>query len=174
MPKVGCGNQIATVEEDGHTMKPGSWGDPFPPTGVTNLSSGVYCLDDGFTMDDGMKLSGNQVVFKITNGRVRFSGHAELDLSAPGSGQNAGLLIYQPQDNMNRMSLNANAFSSFRGTILAPGALIIINGNASPIGFHSQIIGNTIQVNGQDDIIFKIIPDQNYKALTFPQVQFTK
>ncbi len=174
MPKVGCGSQMAKIQEDGHTMSPGSWSDVFPPPGVDQLASGVYCLNDDFTLNDNSQLSGNQVVIKMEHGRLHFSGHAQVDLSAPGSGPNAGLLIYQPQDNTNVMSLNANEKSSIRGTILAPGAQIRIKGNGSSYGFHSQIVGYTIQVDGQDDIVFKVIDDQIYKALTFPQVQFSQ
>lgn len=174
MPKVGCGGQMATIQADGHTMSPGSWDDKFPPPGIHMLSGGVYCLNEDFTLGDGDQLIGRNVVIKMEHGRLQFSGHAQINLSAPKSGSLAGLLIYQPQDNTNIMSLNANESSSIQGTILAPGAQIRIKGNASSSGYHSQILGYTILADSTDDIIFKIIDGQNYKALTFPQVQFSK
>ncbi len=174
MPKVGCGGQMARIQGDGHTMSPGTWSDTFPPPGVTSLSSGVYCLDGDFFLGDNSQLEGRQVVFKMEHGSLHFTSSARVDLSAPGSGSLAGLLIYQPQDNTHYMALNANPYSRIRGSILAPGAQIRIHGNSSSYGFHSQIIGYTIQVDGDNDIVFRILEEQNYKALTFPQIQFSQ
>ena len=174
MPKVGCAGKMAIIQADGHTMSPGTWSDTFPPPVVTTLSSGIYCLDGDFYMGDNSKLTGVGVVIKMEHGRLHFASSAQIGLSSPGAGDLAGLLIYQPQDNTHYLSINANAYSNISGTILAPGAQIRIHGNASAYGFHSQIIGYTIQVDGQDDIIFKIIDGQNYKALTFPQIQFSQ
>ena len=174
MPKVGCGGKTAMIQADGHTMSSGSWSGPFPPPGVHDLMSGVYCLNDDFYVGDGVQLSGTQVVFKMEHGRLQFSGSAQINISAPKSGTLAGLLVYQPQDNTNIMSLNANEQSSIQGTILAPGAQIRIKGNGSSSGFHSQILGYTIMVDSTDNIVFKIVDGQNYKALTFPQVQFSQ
>ncbi len=175
LPKVGCGSQIATVSADGHSMSAGSWGnDPFPPPGVHTLNSGIYCLNGDFIMGDNQQLSGNGVVIKMQHGQLHFALSSQINLSPPGAGPLAGLLIYQPQDNTNYLALNGNADSTITGTIFAPGAQIRIKGNASSFGYHSQIIGYTIMVDGDNNIIMKILDNQNYKALTFPEVQFSK
>ncbi len=175
LPKVGCGNQIATVQADGHTVSPGSWDDGnFPPPDVHYLSNGIYCLNGDFILGDGDKLSGSNVLIKMEHGRLQWSGNAQINLSPLKAGSLAGLLIYQPQDNTSIMALNANSQSSITGTIFAPGAQIRIKGNSSNIGYHSQVIGYTIVADSTDDIIFKIVDGQNYMALSYPQVQFTK
>ena len=174
MPTVGCGNTMAEVTEDGHTISPGNWDDDFPPPGVNTMESGIYCLNKDFIVD-GQKLTGANVLIKMEHGKLRFSGNAQINLSAKnGAGELAGLLIYQPADNKNPMNLNGNEESTFRGSILAPGAQIRINGNDSKSGFHSQIIGYTIYVNGQSNVIINILPDQNYNALSMPKIQFSK
>ncbi len=173
MPKMGC-NQPAEISEDGHSMTSGYWDDIFPPPGVDTLGSGVYCLNSDFIVTDNRELKGNGVVFKIEHGRVQFAGNATINLSAPKSGDLAGLLIYQPAENTHYLALNANEDSSIRGTILAPGAQIRIKGNDSDYGFHSQIIGYTIDVDGNSNIVMRYIDDQNYDALTMPEIQFTK
>lgn len=172
MPKVGCANKkMAEITADGHTMTSGSWDDDFPPPGVDTLQSGIYCLNKDFIVPAFQKLTGYNVVIKMEHGKLRFSGNAQINLSAPnGAGDLAGLLIYQPADNINPMSLNGNELSTFRGTILAPGAQIRINGNDSRSGFHSQIIGYTIYVTGQSNVIIAYRPDQNYHAYKMPEV----
>jgi hypothetical protein len=175
MPKVGCGKKEAEILPDGHTMSSGSWGGgDFPPPDVTWLESGVYCLDGDFVMLGGQPLTGGNVLIYVKKGQVRLSGMSDINLSAPHAGQYDGLLIYQPIENKNPMVLNAGTDSSFQGSILAPGAQIKIKGNDSKYGFHSQIIGYTIDVDGDSNVIIKYIDNENYYALTMPEVQLAK
>ncbi len=176
MPKIGCGTKEATVSAlDEHEMSPGNWGgEDFPPAGVTRLRSGTYCLDSDFVLTGARTLSGGAVLIYMKRGQLRWSGASVIDLSPPAGGQFEGLLIYQPIENKNPMILNVGEGSKVKGTILAPGADVRIKGNDSLYGFHSQIIGYTIDVDGDSNIVFKYIDDQNYHTLTIPEVQFVK
>ncbi len=172
MPKVGCPNE-AEISLDGHTMSPGNWGDPFPPPGVVSLESGIYCLDGDFTMGGGV-LEGGEILIYMKHGQLHISGAAQVNLTAHHGGKYAGLLIYQPIDNTHLMVLNGNEKSSYMGAILAPGAPIKIKGNDSTFGFHGQIIGYTIEGDGNSNVVIKYVDDENYDALYMPEVQFTK
>ena len=175
MPKVGCGTKEATVSEDGTSISPGNWGeDDFPPAGVNHLGSGTYCLNGDFVIPGARQITGNGVVFKMEHGSVRWSGAAVIDLSASRTGAQKGLLIYQPPENQSPMVLNAEDGSSIRGTILAPAAPILIKGNESEYGFHGQIIGYTIEADGQSNVVIRFLEEDNYQALTMPEVQFVK
>jgi hypothetical protein len=173
MPDVGCGAREALISEDGSTMSPGNWGDLFPPDGVTGLENGVYCLDGDFIMGGG-SLTGNKVLIYLKHGRMQISGGSVLDLHAPDSGKHAGLLVYQPPENRHRLVLNAALGSSVVGTILAPGAQIRIKGGDDPSGFHSQLVGYTIDADGDSNVIIRYIDEQNYDALHWPEVQFAQ
>ena len=171
MPKVGCGGD-AEVSEDGTSMSPGSWGDDFPPPGVTTLGGGVYCLSNGMHVTG--HLEGHNVVFKVTGGEVRFSSGADILLDAPNGGPNAGLLIYLPMENRSRVVLNGGAGSSIQGTILAPASPILIKGLDSKRGFHSQIIGYTIEADGTSNVVIVFRPEQNYQSMTMPEIQLSE
>jgi hypothetical protein len=173
MPKLGCGSKMAVVDELNGTMTAGNWDeDVFPPDGVHSLDGGIYCINGDFILCDGQKLSGSNVLLIIENGKVKISGHAEVQLSAPKSGGAQGLLIYMPIKNKNVLVLNGNADSKFSGTILAPGADVRINGLDSTTGaaYHSQIIGYYIEVDGNSNIYIKYKDDQNYDAFKMPEV----
>jgi Flp pilus assembly protein TadG len=174
MPEFGCGSKMAEVSEDGLTMSPGNYDeDVFPPEGVQFLESGVYCINGDFLIG-GNSLEGSGVVFKMESGKLKWSGNAYIDLSAPMSGDLAGLLIYAPMENENRMVFTSNDQSALRGTILMPGAEIHLNGGNSQIGYHSQIIGYRIVSNGQSNIVIKYEDEHNFDTYSMPEIQLIK
>ena len=171
MPKVGC-NADAEVSADGTTMTAGSWGDIFPPPGVTRLESGTYCLGNGMHLTGAIE--GNNVIFRVDRGEVRFDSNATIVLDAPNSGANAGLLIFLPMDNRSKVVLNGGAGSSITGTILAPAAPILIKGMDAQRGFHSQIIGYTIEADGTSNVEIIYNPEQNFQSLSMPEIEFSQ
>ena len=171
LPKFGCGGDAA-VSEDGTSMTSGRWDDIFPPPGVTHLESGTYCLQKG--MDITGDLEGSNVVLKIEDGDVHFSGGAKILLDAPHTGDLKGLLMFVPMNNRNKIVLNGGADSIIKGTILAPASDIHINGNDSSAGFKSQIIGYTIDVNGDSNVVIDYKDELNYNTLTMPEVQLSE
>jgi hypothetical protein len=177
MPQIGCGTKIAEIsggvpDADGKiinaTLSPGSWSEDFPPEGVTFLESGVYCIGGNVSVEG--TLIGTGIVLFVEKGSVGFSKGAQVELSAPKSGQLAGLLLYMPQDNHSRLTLNGNNDSNYKGTILAPGADLHLNGLDSKEGYHSQIIGYYIKVDGQDNIQIVYRDDQNFDAFKMPEI----
>ena len=159
-------------------MSPGYWDvekdEKFPPKGVTTLKSGIYCINGDVRVNGGETLEGTGVLLVVDNGSVHFNGNATIDLGAPGGGPFQGLLLYLPMTNDGDIVLNGNADSSFRGTILAPASLIRLAGNESSYGFHSQIIGFTIELTGDSNILIKYLDSQNYDAVISPSVEITQ
>ena len=171
MPKVGCGGD-AEILPDGTTMTAGSWGDDFPPPGVTRLEGGVYCLGNGMHITSN--LEGHNVIFKVVKGEVRFGNEADIILDAPNAGVNKGLLLYLPMENKSKVVLNGGAGSIIKGTILAPASPILIKGMASDRGFHSQIIGYTIEADGTSNVVIVYNPEQNFESLSMPEIQLSE
>jgi len=176
MPQVGCHKPVIK-SLDGLTLSPGSWEEPesFPPKGVRYLEPGVYCItNNDFIAKGDDALEGRDVIIKVEGGKIEFGGNTEVDLRAPDQGDLAGLLIYMPMDNHKPITLNGNNKSRFNGTILAPGAEIHLNGNASKYGFHSQIIGYSVLSDGTSDIKITYTDEENLDAYTMPEVQLIK
>ncbi|MDK1119607.1 MAG: Tad domain-containing protein [Anaerolineae bacterium] len=177
LPKVGCNKDAKIIVDEltgepTDTMTAGHWSGDFPPAGIEILNKGIYCVGD-FIINGGDKLSGSNVTI-VVDGTLHWSGNAKIGLSASKSGKFAGLLIYLPIKNGNKVVLNGNAESRIQGTILAPGANIHINGNDSNYGFHSQIIGYRIDVKGNSNIIIKYLDEQNYDAYNMPEIELTQ
>jgi len=176
LPNISCDDKIAAVhvDEDMNSyMTPGNWDeDVFPAEGVTSLKSGTYCINGDFIVDAGQQLEGSNVLLVVDSGRVGISNNATVNLSAPTGGNYQGLLLYVPIDNHSIVALNGSDDSNYRGTILAPGADVRINGLDWKGGgaYHSQIIGYYVEVDGSDDIYIKYKDEQNYDTLTMPEV----
>jgi hypothetical protein len=119
-------------------------------------------------------LTGDHVLFDMEGGQMHISGGVSLNLTAQDSGPNSGLLVYQPMQNKKPVILNLSADSSFVGSVLVPGAEIRIKGSDSAAGFHSQLVGYTINADGDSNVIIRYNEDENYKALYWPEVQFAK
>lgn len=177
LPRANCGTKIANVDELTGIMSAGTWEEGiFPPEGVHVLEGGVYCLQDDFVVSEGQVLEGDGVVIVMEAGDIHISGHAEIDLSAPKSGQNAGLLIYMPIDNAGLINLNGSDTSKYQGTILAPRADLRLNGMDSMRGaaYHSQIIAYYIEVDGADNLEINYKDEQNWDTLSMPEVILIK
>lgn len=174
MPEINCGDEVAQISADGASMTPGNWDEKFPPAGVTNLEPGVYCLAAGFEITGNQTLTGHNVTFNVTGGEVQFGGNANLSLDAPDEGDYKGLLIYLPIENDSQVVLNGGSTSAFTGTILAPASEIVINGNNSPSGFHSQIIGYRVTADGSSKVVIVYKNSENYDAITMPEIQLSQ
>lgn len=172
-PRAGCGSKIASVDPLTGEMTSGNWDEGiFPPEGVTQLGSGVYCLQDDFIVGDGGTLTGSGVTIVMEDGNIKIGGHATINLSAPKSGPNQGLLIYSPIGNRGIIALSGDGESNYMGTIYAPGADLRINGLDSLQGgaYHSQIIGFYVEIDGSSNILVRYKDDQNYDTYKMPEV----
>ncbi len=159
--------------ENGNVLSPGNYSGTFPPSGVTQLEPGVYCVDGNFRMNASNVLNGSEVIIRVS-GDVRWSGGATINLSAPTSGPFAGLLLFLPEGNTNEVQINGNSGSTFTGTILAPSASVSINGTGGVTGLNSQVIGYTVNLSGTTNTFINYNAGQNYQAPENPAVQLVQ
>lgn len=172
LPNPSCGTTNASIT--GSSMSAGNYTGTFPPSGVTSLQSGVYCISGDFTMHGG-QLNGGGVVIVLENGAIDWNGNAQPTLSAPTSGPFTGLLIYAPVSNTNTMKINGNSNSTLTGTILLPGAPIVINGNNSQLQkTDSQLIGYTVNLSGSSDTQIVMNTSHQFQPLSAPMIQLIK
>jgi hypothetical protein len=141
---------------------------------VTTLEPGIYCLDGDFVVGPGRTLTGTEVLIKVEKGEINFSGEANISLSAPGSGDFYGLLLFMPIKNKNPVVLDGGMGTTLQGTILVPGAKIKIVGSSPKHEFHSQIIGYTIEIQGQHKVDIAYKNAENFDSFSMPEVQLSE
>lgn len=171
LPNPVCsGNAV----KNGNTLNPGTVNGSFPPSGVTVLNPGVYCVNGSFTLNGNDTLTGSEVVIVMNSGNIRWNGNGALHLTAPTSGPFKGLLIYFPMSNSSEIRINGTNDQVLTGTILAPASPVVLLGTAGTDAFNSQIIGYTVEIGGTFDGIVRYNDNQNYDATVPPQIELTR
>jgi len=186
-PDTGCGTQIpypppylwpqptcsAAGTNIGGVITPGSIPGSWISGNVT-LLPGTYCISGDVTVNANNKITGNGVLLYLINGGIHINGGAELNLSAQTAGTYAGLLIYLPITNSSIVILNGNANTAFTGTILAPASEVQVNGTGSTYGYHSQIIGYTLDFIGNATANIHYSDADNYDIPIPPSIEIAK
>jgi hypothetical protein len=116
----------------------------------------------------------NNVTFFLSTGEVRWNGTADLRIYAPTGGDYEGLLFYMPPSNSNPITINGSTSSQLTGTILAVSSHITINGNNWSTGFNSQVIGDTVSLEGNGNLVINFNPDDQYQPIDPSTITLTK
>jgi Flp pilus assembly protein TadG len=116
----------------------------------------------------------NNVTFFLSTGGVSWSGNPEYRLYAPTGGDYEGLLFYMPPSNSSAITINGNASCEMTGTILAVSSPITINGNNWTNGLNSQIIGDTVRLEGNGNMVINYDPDDQYNPIDPSSITLTK
>jgi hypothetical protein len=157
-----------------NTLSAGTVSGDFPPSGVTQLESGVFCITGDFVMHGHDDLIGTGIVLVLQSGGMTLNGTSHVDLSAPTEGPFAGLLIFMPPGNSSAMTINGTNDSRFTGSMLAPDSHITLLGTGAVDGFNSQVIGYTVEWGGTGDGIIRYNDKLNYDAQTSPAIQLVR
>lgn len=175
-PPTGLPNPVCNgaAVKTGNTLSPGTWSDSFPPSGVTQLNPGVYCVNGSFTLNGNDTLTGSEVLIVMNSGNIHWNGNGALDLSAPTSGPFKGLLIYFPMSNTSEVRINGTNDQLLTGSILAPASPIVLLGTAGTDAFHTQVVGYTVEFGGTFDGTIRYDDEENYAAAVPPQIELTR
>ncbi len=170
---IDCGSK--TAKKTGDTLSPGNWDGPFPPNGVINLKSGVYCVSNGnFQLNGGDELHGHGVTISIRDGFVKWNGGATIDLQAPITGTYQGLLLSLPPSNSSPVTINGNGDSQISGSIKAPSSEVTIEGGGGATGLQTQIIGFHVTLSGTSDLLINYDANLQYHPPRAPTIQLTR
>jgi len=165
----------ATISANGSTMYPGKWGGNFPPSGVTTLSPGTYCVAGNFSLSGGQSLTGLGVTIYMQTGQVKWNGGATVNLTPPSSDTYKGLLLYLPPTNTSSVTINGNSNSSIQGTILAPASTVSVQGGGTAGGgIQSQIIGFDVSLAGNSDTTLNYNSTQNYNPPSSSDIELAQ
>ena len=128
----------------------------------------------GVSIGGGNKVECNNVTFYASTGKVSWEGNTTIRLFAPEGGDYKGLLIYMPYGNDEKLAISGNADSELTGSIIAVSSDISIAGNTGTTGLHSQIIGYTVTIEGNSNLVINYVPEEQYWEVDPTAVTLTK
>jgi hypothetical protein len=126
------------------------------------MNSGVYIIaGGGFSVSAQASVIGSGVmIFNAgsnypgtggTYGSITLRGNAQCSLSPPTSGTYAGIVLFQPDDNTNSISLSVTANASGTiGTIYAPSAQLSESGSAT---LGASLVVDTLTISSDGNIV---------------------
>ena len=122
--------------------------------GDYHFEPGVYIVDGGTFRINGGTITGEGVTFYTTGGaEMRFNGNATIDVTAPTSGNYAGIAFWGDMtDTSAEHKFNGTAASEVTGAIYTPGSSLEFQGNFSGENGCMQLVGSTIEITGAVEI----------------------
>jgi hypothetical protein len=120
--------------------------------GTVTFEPGLYIISGGdFDANAGAVINGTGVTFYITSpNSVNLNGHAELNLSAPTTGELSGILFFGDRDASNiTHRVNGTSDSNVQGAVYFPTTSVEYSGSATTGGGGcTQVIGYTVTFTG--------------------------
>jgi hypothetical protein len=160
----------------GETLSPGVYESIKLVSGAeVTLDPGLYCITGkdtgwGVEMKGGSSLYGTGVMFYLSDpvGGWKSAGDSHIELSAPtnlldaSGNQWAGMLIYGDPTMTNDIILTGGSNSWFEGSVFALGSHCDVEGNGGAVAFGTQVICDTVRINGTGDLDIFYDESKNY------------
>ncbi|NUQ85241.1 MAG: hypothetical protein HUU11_11055 [Anaerolineales bacterium] len=125
-----------------------------------------------FSVNNGTLTSDDAYLYSA-RGNFDFGSTSVINITAPLTGDFAGILIHKPWDNTTPFTLEGTPNTDFTGLILMPHSDVTINGS-SGFELHGQVIGYTIKVNGDGNLDIYYESTVPPGSPPDPTIEFTK
>jgi Flp pilus assembly protein TadG len=121
---------------------------------TVNFGAGLYYTTGQFTASGGNTASGTDVTFFAASpgGSFNLSGGVNLNLTAPTSGTDNGILFWQAQGDAQQMTMSDGSSSIVKGIIYAPSARLTMSGGAGST-FYTDVVVSSMTLSGGANLL---------------------
>ncbi len=131
------------------TVKPGRYKN-LDLDGIKTLEPGLYYLEGPLSIKGD--ISGVGVTIFMADGKISVNGSASLSLSAPQTGDYAGMLMMSARSNTSPHVFNGNGATDLNGVLYFPYGDLTYNGNNATTSTCMRIVADTITMSGNSKI----------------------
>lgn len=145
------GGELVYSQKNRTTYEHGRYPNGISPAGDAHFKPGVYFIEGGeFSAKAGARLTGDGVTFVFLNNTAPdLHSQPDLQLSAPTTGPNAGLLFVGARTNStNSAKINGGGTSRLTGALYFPGQQVQYAGNFSGANGCVQVVAKTVSWTG--------------------------
>jgi Flp pilus assembly protein TadG len=116
---------------------------------TVTLGAGVFYITGAMTVNGTPTVNGTNVTIYLASSSASFTdnGTTTLNLSAPTSGADNGILFYQNPSDTNTLTINGSSSSNLQGIFYAPTANLVVNGSGST-NFYTSFVVGSLTFNG--------------------------
>ncbi|MEX0406787.1 hypothetical protein ABGN05_14045 [Aquibium sp. LZ166] len=115
-------------------------------SGTKHLEPGLYYVENDLSIKG--EVTGDGVIFYVKDGSVTVNGDASLSLSAPTSGDYAGMLFMSHPFNTSAHLFNGNGVTDLNGYLYFPSGDLTYAGNNGTTSNCLRIVADTIEMTG--------------------------
>ena len=146
------GSCINTSNYNGASLSPGNYCNGLSLKGTDTLAPGFYYVSGGnFTINSNASVSGSGVtIYLVGSARVSMNGNADVQLSAPTTGDYSGILFFGDRASSAGLAntFNGDTASRLTGNLYFPTQPVAYNGNFSGKNGCTYVIGDTVTWSG--------------------------
>lgn len=168
-----------TLSSGNHVLTPGSYCGNVRITGTAQvrLSPGIYVLRGTLIVDKNASFTGANVglFFSGLNSYFRFLDNSYIDITAPVSGEMAGMLIWEGVDmalldskskTANYHQINSNRAKRLTGTIYLPAGRLLVDAKdqVADASEFTVMVVNTLELGSGPNLVL----NSNYAGTTVP------
>jgi Flp pilus assembly protein TadG len=125
-------------------------------SGTLNLGSGLYIVKGNLQLAGSGPMSGTGISF-YTEGQTSVTGSGNVNISAPTSGAQDGILIFQSRSDSQAMSITGSANLGLNGIVYVPDAQLNFTGSGSG-KMYTDLVVKSLNITGSGSF-------SNYAAL---------
>ena len=145
-------NCINTSNYNGASLSPGYYCNGLTLKGTDTLAPGFYYVGgSGFSIGSNAAVSGSGVTFYMMgSARVNMNGNADVQLTAPKTGDYSGILFFGDRASSGGTSniFNGDTASRLTGNLYFPSQAVSYNGNFSGRNGCTYVVANTVSWSG--------------------------
>jgi hypothetical protein len=131
------------------TIKPGRYRN-LDLNGDKTLEPGLYYVEGSLSVKG--TVTGAGVTIYMADGGITVNGNGSLSLSAPQTGDYAGMLMMSARANTSSHLFNGNGATDLDGVLYFPYGALTYNGNNSTNSTCMRIVADTIKMSGNSNI----------------------
>ena len=139
---------------------------------TANFGPGLYYITGQFSASGGDSTNGTGVTFFAASpgGSFNLSGGVNMNLSAPLSGTENGILFWQAQGDASSITMSGGASSVVQGIVYAPSAQLTMSGGAGAKLYLDAVV-NSINLSGGASLLSFASVNSNSPITTIKLVE---
>lgn len=154
-----CHPKVEANSNQTRHLTPGCYTDIISNSNSTiTLAPGVYHIKGMFQANSNSTISGAGVMLHLASkdAKIEAKSNSTLNLSAPTSGDYAGMVVFQSRDaaksSPDALLMNSNVHGKLEGVVYVPNTNVVLNSNVSSTATYTLFVAKGLLINSNSQL----------------------